>query len=443
MTVTTLLARRLLAASRPSLRLIRPPTPFVRPLHVFSAAVTRELDQAIETACSDPYRGLPRVAVLGASSSSPSLYSGVGGYEQIPSNRSDLPDAPKLTEDSIFALWSCTKLVTVIAALQLVEQGKISLDDDASKFVPELKELKLLKRIDDDGNLELVDSDTIVTVEMLILHTAGFEYEPFDLHMKIAKKLGLSFPYAENATRESLTKAPLLHPPGAHWSYGTATDWLSLVIASASGLPLDAYFQKFIFDPLDIHDMTFTNPPSRISMAHEPSRPGGAYTFGRGKLFTQNIAWGGCGLSGSPKSFLKILRALLRGGEIDGGTRLLTEETVDSIFRNQLTTAQQLSDLREYTKTGVDPWTHKAGKQHEGVAYGYGGVLTGEALPSGRGKGAMTWSGVANTFWVVDRVNDVAFVIWTNILPHASPKLFELWEAVEPKIYEGLSSTPK
>ncbi|GAA5944395.1 hypothetical protein JCM1841_005568 [Sporobolomyces salmonicolor] len=417
MPLTTVPARRLLASSRPSLRLIRPT--FVRPSHVFSAAVARELDQAIEAACSEPYRGLPRVAVLAASSLSPSLYSGVGGYEQIPPSPNDLPRAPKLTEDSIFSLWSCTKLVTIVAVLQLVEKGKVRLDDDASKFVPELRELKLLKKMDEDDNLELVDNDTIVTVEMLVLHTAGFKYEPFDLHMKIAKKLGLSFPYAENATRQSLRKhhsssAPtfvfqksvstahlafpstlVLHsPPGTRWSYGTATDWLSLVIASASGLSLDAYFQKFIFDPLGIHDMSFTNPPSRISMAHEPSRPGGAYTFGRGKLFTQNVAWGGCGLSGSPKSFLKILWALLRGGEIDGGTRLLEQETVDSMFRNQLTTEQQMSDLREYTKKGIDPWTHKDGQQPGGVAHGYGGVLTGEVLPSGRGKGAMTWSGV-------------------------------------------------
>ncbi|GAA5954344.1 hypothetical protein JCM21900_005036 [Sporobolomyces salmonicolor] len=441
MPLTTVPARRLLGSSRPSLRLIRPT--FVRPSHVFSAAIARELDQAIEAACSEPYRGLPRVAVLAASSLSPSLYSGVGGYEQIPPSPNDLPRAPKLTEDSIFSLWSCTKLVTIVAVLQLVEKGKVRLDDDASKFVPELRELKLLKKMDEDDNLELVDNDTIVTVEMLVLHTAGFKYEPFDLHMKIAKKLGLSFPYAENATRESLTKAPFIYPPGTRWSYGTATDWLSLVIASASDLSLDAYFQKFIFDPLGIHDMSFTNPPSRISMAHEPSRPGGAYTFGRGKLFTQNVAWGGCGLSGSPKSFLKILWALLRGGEIDGGTRLLEQETIDSMFRNQLTTEQQMSDLREYTKKGIDPWTHKDGKQPGEVAHGYGGVLTGEVLPSGRGKGAMTWSGVANTFWVIDRVNDVAFLIWTNTLPHASPKLFELWEAIEPKLYAGLPSAPK
>ncbi|GAA5973618.1 hypothetical protein JCM21900_002515 [Sporobolomyces salmonicolor] len=403
-----------------------------------SAAASSSIHSRVSEACSDPYHGLPRVAVLAASSSSPSLVSAVAGYEQIPANADDLSTAPKLTEDSLFSLWSCTKLVTVIAALQLVEQGKVGLADDASRWVPELKELKLVKGVTDDGELELVENDAVVTVEMLITHSAGFTYEYADKYKAAMEKLGLTSPYAENATRESVTKAPFINPPGKSWSYGTSNDWLGLVISAVSGLTLGEYFQQNIFAPLGIDDMTYTNPLSRISISYAPKTPGDPYTFDAGQKFTQSINWGGAGLTGSPKSYLKILRMVLRDGLAEDGGRLLQEETVKVMFENHLTNDQQLKDHAAFTKRGNDPWTHKKGEQLEGVGYGYGGTLTGEGMPSGRAKGAMTWSGYANTFWVIDRVKDVAFLVWTNHIPHSMPALFDLWEAVEPTIYAGL-----
>ncbi|GAA5974486.1 hypothetical protein JCM11641_003249 [Rhodosporidiobolus odoratus] len=403
------------------------------------------IDTAIVEATLDPYHNLPRAAVLAATSSTPVLYSGAGGYEQVPHNAADLPSAVKLTEDSSFTLWSCTKLPTAIATLQLVEQGKVGLQSNASQWVPELKVLKLFTGFGEDGEPVLMENKTVVTVEMLILHTAGFIYEYHEPFGKLTKKLGLTLPYATDSKRESITNMPFAFPPGERWHYGTSQDWLALVIEKASGLDLDTYFKKNIFEPLDIHDMTFKPDPKRISMAYEPKTPGGPYTFDQGRLFSQTQYWGGTGLSGSPRSYLKILSCILRGGQAHNnegneGVRLLQPETVDEMFKNHLSSEQQLEDLREFTKTGNDPWTHRGRVAAPSMGHGYGGNLSGEGLPSGRGKGALTWSGYANTYWHIDREKDLAFLIWTNIIPHSSPRLFDLWEKVEPLVYEGLAA---
>ncbi|GAA5890052.1 hypothetical protein JCM6882_009212 [Rhodosporidiobolus microsporus] len=397
------------------------------------------LDAAVAEATADPYHGLPRLAVLATTSAIPVAYSSFGGFDQLPPTPGDLSAATKLTEDSIYSLWSCTKLVTTIAALQLVERGEVGLEDDASRWLPELKELKLFKSFKENGEAELVPVDTVVTVKQLLTHTAGFVYEYHEPMLQLTKKLGLTLPYASDSRRESVTGMPCFFPPGERWHYGPSNDWLSLLIEKASGLDLDAYFKKYIFEPLDIHDTTYKSTPTRMTMAYEPKSPGGPYTFDAGREFSQQQYFGGSGLYGSAPSYLKILRTLLRGGKTDSGAQLLKPETVDSMFVNYLDRAEQMEDLWAFTKTGNDPWNHKGAVKVPALGYGYGGNLTREGLPSGRGKGALTWSGFANTYWVVDREKDVAFLVWTNIIPHSSPKTFEAWEKVEPLIYQGLA----
>ncbi|GAA6025286.1 hypothetical protein JCM10207_001284 [Rhodosporidiobolus poonsookiae] len=394
---------------------------------------------AVSAATQDPWHVLPNAAVLVTTSDEAVAFSGVGGYERVPSTSEELADAPRLSEDSRFTLWSCTKLVTAIAALQLVEQGKIGLEDDASRWVPELEELRVFKGFKENGELELEKPERRVTVEMLLLHTAGFDYDHPD-SARIIEKLGITSPYDPKSTRISVTRMPAFYPAGENWHYGPSNDWLALVIEAASGVDLDTYFKQNIFEPLGIHDTTFKPDPLRINMAYAPKEPDGPYTFDEGRRFSQAQYWGGTGLSGSPRSYLKLLRALLLGGAVEKGssTRILRQETVELMFHNHLETAQHLQDLHAMTKTGNDPFTHRGKSDALPLGHGYGGSLSGEGLPSGRGRGALTWSGYANTYWVVDREKDVAFVVWTNIIPHSAPRIFDLWERVEPLIYEGL-----
>lgn len=140
----------------------------------FPSSIQAEIDQDVQASIKqfvdERNAGLPRAAVLATTSSTPILVHSVGGYEQI---EDDLESAPKVTDESLFPLWSSTKLVTVIAALQLVEQGRIGLKDDAAKYVKELGDLKVLKGFSDDGEPNYEENTHVCTVENLITHTAG------------------------------------------------------------------------------------------------------------------------------------------------------------------------------------------------------------------------------------------------------------------------------
>ncbi|GAA5825923.1 hypothetical protein JCM11251_000055 [Rhodosporidiobolus azoricus] len=397
------------------------------------------IDAAIAAATADPYKGVSRLVFQAASSTSPLLYSGKGGIARAtPEGEADVP----IEENSIFELYSCTKLVGSLAAMQLVEQGRIALDDDASEYVPELKEVKIFKRWDQDKDEPVLEeNEEKITVRQLLTHTSGFIYYFQDLENveKVAKKYGIeTAPYGEKVTRDSLYKMPLFHKPGSTWVYGTSIDWLTRIVENVSGLALEAYVQKHIFGPLGITDISYAANPSQIDMAFsDPSNPSAPYKFARNKPFSKQYHYGGAGLNGSAPSYLKLLRAILRGGELDG-VRILKPETVDLMFTPQLN-EKQAKDLQEHEKNGSEPFTRRAGKSLEDANWGLGGMLSGTGLASGRGAGSLHWSGMANTFWVIDRKKDVCFVLFSNIIPFGDQKVFDAWETVETELYKSLA----
>lgn len=194
------------------------------------------IDALLAAATLDPYHGLPRAVVLAASSTDPDVYSGKAGYAHLPleavADGVLAREGAPVTEESVFEIFSCTKLVSVIACLQLVEQGKLRLEDDAREYVPELKEAKLFTGFDEKGDLLFEDNSSPITIKSLLIHTAGapallvstrmtcsdavehragFKYDFVDTRFpKIAEKLGIpSAPYYKGAIRVRLAGADL------------------------------------------------------------------------------------------------------------------------------------------------------------------------------------------------------------------------------------------
>lgn len=134
---------------------------------------TATIDAAIRKAVADPYTGLPRAIILAANRDE-EIYRGFGGWAQLPQDPAKLEaEGVLIAADSIYELYSSTKCVATVAMLQLLEQGKLSLDDDASQYVPELKTVKIFKGFDDQGDLVLEDNTAVVTIRQLATHTAG------------------------------------------------------------------------------------------------------------------------------------------------------------------------------------------------------------------------------------------------------------------------------
>ncbi|GAA6050416.1 hypothetical protein JCM3770_004027 [Rhodotorula araucariae] len=405
------------------------------------------LDAHLREATADPYRNVPRAVFLAARSGDSALYKGHAGWARLPAATVPPEElsakGEPIQEDSVFELFSCTKLVGSIAALQLIEQGKLGLHEEVSVHVPEIKDVKVFKGVGADGTLVLEEQERPVTVQMLFTHTAGFVYWAWRKDaQEVEKKLGNALaPYGKDATRDSLHKVPLIHQPGEHFQYGTSVDWLTRIVEVVSGLDLETYFQRNIFGPLGITDISFDDNPAQVDMADATAdAPSTPYTFRRPTPYSATLRYGGSGLKGTAPSYLKLVRALLRGGALeDESSRILKPETVNMMFVPQLTAAQK-ADYRRDQYAGGEPFSRKAGKALEDADWGLGGALSGTGLASGRGARALHWSGMANTFWVVDRERDVAFVYFSNLLPYGNQRLFDLWEKLETDLYKGLNA---
>ncbi|GAA5896597.1 hypothetical protein JCM8208_004242 [Rhodotorula glutinis] len=417
------------------------------------------LDQHLREATVNPYRQVPRAVFLAATSDDPALYRGHAGWARLPAHEVSPEELQQqgtpIEEDSRFELFSCTKLVGSIAALQLVEQGKVDLEGEARQYVPEIHDLKVLKGFGDDGEPVFEEQERAVTVQQLLTHTSGFIYSTWhELGPQLEKHLGHAVaPYGKDATRDCLYKVPLFHQPGSSFHYGTSIDWLTRIVEEVSGLDLATYFQKHIFDLLDIHDLSFDDDDAQIDLADAPTSsptapsvpgdspaPDAPYTFRRPTPYSSTLRYGGSGLKGSAPSYLRILRALLRGGALDDSpsSRILKPETVDLMFTPQLTSQQRETYQRDQW-AGGEPFSRRAGKALEDADWGLGGALTGTGLASGRSARSLHWSGMANTFWVIDREKDLVFVCFSNLLPYGHQPVFDLWEKLETDLYKGVA----
>ncbi|BGP53669.1 hypothetical protein JCM8202_003562 [Rhodotorula sphaerocarpa] len=391
-----------------------------------------ELDAIIAKLTRDPYRDLPRLVVMAARKDEPLIYSGRGGYAHLPAQpteQRELAEAGEpVTEDSVFELYSCTKLPAVIAGLQLVEQGKIALDDDASEYIPRAQERQGVQgHLDEQDQPECEPLRGVVTIHMLLSHTSGSCYPFFDEVMgKLITKLpGGGRIHRQGNSKETLFEIPFAAQPGEKFCYGYSIDYLTLIVEKVSGLTLEQYFQQNIFRPLGIKGLSFAPNPKQMLMASDnPAVTGGVYAFRQNDPMSETQHFGGAGLKGSPREYLKIVWAILRGGELDGN-RILRQETVDLVFQEQLTTDEQRKSFHKMAQVNFDPSIYKAGGEVDAAnTHGYGGGLHAQTA-TGKGQGTLSWSGMANTYWGCDRKQDLAFVVFTNILPIGIRRVME------------------
>ena len=319
-------------------------------------------------------------------------------------------------KDAIFAIASMTKPITSVAAMQLVEAGKLKLDAPASTYVPELRDVRVL----DGGTLR--PPKTPITLRQLLSHTSGFSYEIFNKEIfdLVAKKEVASFA----AGGDGFLKAPLVADPGTRWEYGISTDWVGRIVERVSGQTLDQYFRDKIFTPLGMSDTSFIVPAEKHSrlapqfvrapggeLTRQPPQPAPKVTF-----FS-----GGGGLYGTAPDYLRFVRALMAGGQLDR-RRILSAESVALMGRNQigaLTTRPLPSLIPQFA-------ADHAVMPGAGDTFGLGFALNSTAGATSRALNSMAWAGVFNTFFWVDRETQVCAVFFTHMLPGLEPGVTRL-----------------
>ena len=252
-------------------------------------------------------------------------------------------DERALEKDDIFRIYSMTKPITATAAMQLYEQGKFHLGDPVSKFVPELKDLKVL-----DENGALVNVEREMTMQQLLTHTTGMSYgfnpkgDPVDARY-VEAELWNSSDLDDFASR--LGSLPLKFQPGARWHYSVAVDVTGLVVQRLSGQSFDAYLEENIFAPLGMVDTAFAVSEDKLDrflpnhfidpktgqLTQVPEESGTAMRDYR----NVTLYSGGGGLVSTTMDYMRWAEAMRNGGELDG-VRILGPKTVKYMAANHL-----------------------------------------------------------------------------------------------------------
>jgi CubicO group peptidase (beta-lactamase class C family) len=253
-------------------------------------------------------------------------------------------NAKPLELNTVMWVASCTKVMTSICAMQLVEQGLVSLDDPIYTHIPELESFNIIKGFEDGTGKPIEEKHTVpMTLRHLLTHSSGLTYDA--THPKTIA--WLAYHKRQSSGSSKILErfgAPLIAEPGESWAYGPSIDYVGLLIERITGKSLESYMKTNLWEPLGIKDMTFF-PSSRpdmkarladMSLRNEEgkvryTKASMPYLDSEGNEVTECM--GGQGSFTSAEEYLKILRALLVADEDE---KILKKETVESFFSPQL-----------------------------------------------------------------------------------------------------------
>jgi CubicO group peptidase (beta-lactamase class C family) len=252
--------------------------------------------------------------------------------------------AAPLALDSIMWVASCTKLMTSVCAMQLVERGLLDLDESVYKHIPELERLPVLTGFEEGSGKPIEDKSTQpITLRMLLTHSSGLAHDA--IHPKTLAWLAYH-KRAPNSHGKLIERfsAPLVFEPGSGWAYGPSIDYAGLLVERITGLTLEAYMRQNLWEPLGIKDMTFhlhSRPDLRARMADMSVRDetgkvrwtGAPMTYQDGEGREVEDCFGGQGCFLSAEEYLKVLRAVLSTEEDE---RVLKKDTLEMFFKESL-----------------------------------------------------------------------------------------------------------
>ncbi|MBX3485777.1 serine hydrolase [Phenylobacterium sp.] len=321
----------------------------------------------------------------------------------------DIAGGLPMERDTIFRIASMTKPVTTLAALMLVEEGRLKLDDPITKWLPEFRDMAVLK--DAAGPLDdTVPARRDITVEDLMTHRSGLAYG-FTSRGPIAyaheEKLGslMANPYSPDEWLRRLSELPLSYQPGERFHYSHATEVLGFLVARIEGKTLGEVLQARIFGPLGMQDTGFWPPPGkrgRMAKLYQAPPDGGPL---------KDVSWpypdtpttfegGGGSLYSTLDDYLTFARLMLGRGEVDG-VRLVKPETIDLMTTNRLTDEQRGHDF-----LGMPFWLSQG--------FGLGTSMIMDAQKHewmGAGAaGSFGWPGAFGTWWQADPANDMILI---------------------------------
>ncbi|MGH7728320.1 MAG: serine hydrolase domain-containing protein [Vulcanimicrobiaceae bacterium] len=389
--------------------------------------LARAADQILNAVCARP-NGVPG-AVAAATDRKGKIYEGAAGKRDLSRN-----DA--MTPDTVVCIFSCTKGLVALAAMQLVDEGKLSLDDPAENYLPELANPSVLEGFDANGEPRLRKARGTMTVGHLLLHTAGFGYEFFN-HDDLRYRTEKTIPSVVTSTRASMA-TPLLFDPGTQWEYGINLDWTGRVVEAVRGKRLGAVMRERIFEPLEMHDTTFELTPAlraRRASIHQREADGSLHPLSDFELpASPEQEMGGHGLYSTASDYLKFIAMLLNDGAGPSGP-VVSAATARKMGQNGLG-ALKIKALPAATPRLTNPAEFFPGMPK---SWGYSFMINDERAPTGRSAGALGWAGLANLFYWIDRERGLGGFYGSQIFPFADAVSFPAYIAFEKAVYDYAS----
>lgn len=335
-----------------------------------------------------------------------------------------------MQNDSIFRICSMTKPITALAAMILFEEGRFTLDEPLSNFIPEFAEMQVsVADASTPGTHRLVKSENEVTIGHLLTHTSGLAYSIFGpltvakcyVEAGVTDNLGVNRDVTAIEVAKALATCPLVNSPGSRFEYGMNLDVLGVVIELISGMPLDRFLEQRILSPLGMEDTYFYLPAEKVSRLAAIFAPDGAgglrkldRPYERGSdLYPEEVVVmmdprypyegpnalfsGGAGLSSTVLDYLRFCQLLLNGGQLDG-VRVISPGTV-SLMTSSHKGEASLSFLENWSLQGTHP--------------AFGGLVVDDPALFGRyvTKGTYFWVGYYCTAFDIDFQNDLAYVL--------------------------------
>lgn len=386
---------------------------------VVAGDVDQVLMRAVDTGVA------PGVVALAADDAGV-IYAGAFGTREVGHDR-------EMGLDTVVRIASMTKVVTSVAAMQLVEQGRIGLDEPLGTHVPELAVVQVLEGFDDAGAPRLRPPRRPVTLRHLLTHTAGFAYDVWNADMLHYLEYA-GIPTIDEGKQVCLER-PLVCDPGDRWEYGISIDWVGQTVERLSGQSLEDYFRAHILDPLGMSDTGFVMRPqqrARLAPRHTRQRDGSLQVIPFVEPQEPEFFGGGGGLYSTGPDYLRFLRMLLGDGQLDG-VRILRPETIAEMGRNQI------GELTVGALTTVVPEASHSVEFFPGMVkqWGLGAMITTEQVPGGRAAGSLAWAGIANTYFWIDPARRITGILLAQILPFGDAGVLELLAQFERAIYAG------
>lgn len=327
-----------------------------------------------------------------------------------------------ITPDHIFRVFSMTKLVTSIAAMQLVEKGLIKLDDDLSTILPNMVKIPIL------SNGQLIEPKNPITLRHLLTHTAGFGYDVTDKEL-----------FTFDRSKWTYEDLPRRFESGAAFLYGTNTDWVGKLVEKISGMSLEDYFRKNITQPLGMNHTWFNVPDT---LKHYIVSYGNRGEDGKqplkelpNRIPTAPVKEysGGGGLFSSPDDYATLLQCMLNYGSL-GKIKILKKKTVKMMNKNQIGDIS-MEHAGDFFNPAACCDLKTNNLTSKTTKWGLAWLIDNEDKAYGRKKGTVLWGGVFNTLYYIDYKSGVAVSLYTQNLPFNNVETNRLFDKFSELVY--------